>query len=257
MTKYCILPMIIIIAACSQTERSYSEAGGGACETCDATTPESGGSGSITTTSNTSGASTTGGSATESSIASGGSSEISTGSTAISGGSTFNTSVVTGGSSSSTTICIPKTCVDLMPVWSATTSKLSKPTICGLTTDGCGGVISCGTCVTDGTTNIDCGQAPPTACPLHTTTSECLADTANVCNWSTHTNTCYGGWDWTGNGLLPAANICGSRCIKNPDGPGGCSNGSSGWICPSTLPPLGITGCNIINLSAHTWCCDS
>jgi hypothetical protein len=140
------------------------------------------------------------------------------GSTGVVGGST---NVATGGST-----CIAKTCADIVPVWDAVKSTLSKPTACGVTTDGCGGVLSCGACLTDGTVNTDCGQAPP-------------ADEAG---------------DWSGYGLVPTPNVCGTRCVKVAL----CDVGIDNWLCPSTIPPIGIANCRIVSTykTAQSWCCN-
>jgi hypothetical protein len=145
-----------------------------------------------------------------------------------------------GGRGAGGSVCVPITCDDVISDWDPNKSTLSKPTACGYVSDGCGDMINCKTCaeqnVYDGTANTDCQQAPPSE---------------------------IGSWDWTGNGLIPTANICGSRCIKDPQQsqPGSCTVGTTiggiGWICPSTIPPLGLKNCNIANLEGHTWCCDA
>jgi hypothetical protein len=150
----------------------------------------------------------------------GGNSSIITSSIPSTGG---NSSTSTGGQSS----CIKKTCDDILPPWT-TSSHLSKPTACGFPPDGCGSILNCGTCVSDQTPNTDCGQAPPSGQDR----------------------------DWPSRGLLPTQNICGTRCVAAEERDGVCDNGTPMWICPSTIPPLGFSGCFIINTEAKTWCCD-
>lgn len=147
---------------------------------------------------------------------------------------TGGNSTTTGGNSTgnSATTCIPQTCADVVPDWT-TTSKLTKPTACGTASDGCGNLLNCGTCTTDGTSNTDCGQAP-------TTTAT--------------------GIDLVSHGLKPVANVCGTRCVQSAPTEGSCSNGTQSWICPSSIPPLGFSGCNSINSAnplAHLWCCNN
>ena len=154
------------------------------------------------------------------------------------GGSTSTATSSSTGGSVSTSTCIPKTCAGEVPAWIAS-DALTKPTACGVASDGCGGLLQCGNCTTDGTANTDCGQAPPTG---------------------------QGSGYWAESGLVPTANVCGTRCIQAPIKLGACDNGIdydapgyqqwSMWLCPSSIPPLGLVGCKSINSSSHTWCCD-
>jgi hypothetical protein len=91
-------------------------------------------------------------------------------------------------------------------------------------------LLSCGPCVTDGTANTDCGQAPQTVS---------------------------GGADWSGAGDVPTPNVCGTRCVKNFGGAysSDCAAGKEGWACPSSIPPTGLIGC--VTLFKNAWCCDA
>jgi hypothetical protein len=138
---------------------------------------------------------------------------------------TSNVGTATGGSSSTGgTTCIPKTCDMIAPAWDSK-SGLSKPVVCGYPSDGCGDILTCGACVSDGTVDTGCGEA-----------------TVNA-----------NGWDWSGMGLVPTANLCGTRCVKRE----ACDVSGTGWLCPSTLPPLGIAGCKVVSKagSIQAWCC--
>ena len=131
-------------------------------------------------------------------------------------------SSVGGVSAAGGNTCVPKTCAQLVPE----SNVLSKGSACGITSDGCGGVLSCGPCLTDGTVNTDCGQAPP-------------ADEAG---------------DWSGYGLSPTPNVCGTRCVKVAR----CGEvGIDNWLCPSTIPPIGIANCRIVSTykTVQSWCC--
>ena len=245
MTKYFIFPILFITMACSSTsttectspeclgEAGSSSVGGASTANGTTGTAPGGGGNSIATgvvAGGSVGTNTTAGSTSTSAPSVGGSSAVSSSTT---GGTTSvtTTAVSTGGSSTvaTTTVCIPKTCADVVPAWDASTSKLSKPTACGITTDGCGGLLNCGNCVTDGTDSTDCGQAPPVV---------------------------MGGFDWVSMGLSPTSNICGNRCVKATI----CAAGFTGWLCPSTIPPIGIIGCTETINPDHAgiskdWCC--
>lgn len=126
-------------------------------------------------------------------------------------------------------ICIPQNCADILPEWNASKSTLSRPSSCGIASDGCGGLLDCGDCMSDDTENTGCGQAPPVSA---------------------------GTWDWASNGIVPTANVCGTRCFKTTSD---CGSGKANWICPSTIPPMGFNNCTVIATSATTvqsWCCD-
>lgn len=155
---------------------------------------------------------------------------------ASTGGSSISTTAVTGGSPTTTATCVPRTCDQILPAWSATTTVptpgggaalLTKPTVCGMASDGCGGMINCGTCTTDGTPDTDCGQAPTT-----------LIVSGDVV------------FDFAAHGLKPIANVCGTRCVN-------ATSEGIGVICTSTVPPLGLTNCTSVNSAKHIWKCSS
>ncbi len=244
--------LALVMLACSSTTSTQAdevntEASGGAISEAGAagTGSSVGGSTGVGGTETSNGGSSVGGSSNESGgtvsvggaasggNATGGSANASGGSANASGGSanaSGGSANASGGSANASTggnTCIAKTCTDIIPAWDASKSTLSKPTACGITTDGCGGVLSCGACVTDGTANTDCGQAPP-------------ADATA---------------DWSGGGLVPTANVCGTRCFKKVNGCGTVEQ--EAWVCPSTIPPLGIINCTLISTykTAQYWCC--
>ena len=223
MTKYFIFPVLFAAMACSTSTTTQAE-GCKTQECLDQLDDTSVGGSDSSTGGSANGTGGNGTSVGGNSAATGGSTPI-TGGAASTGG---NSTTAAGGA---TTICVPKTCADVAPAWT-TTSPLSQPTACGTTTDGCGGILSCGDCstVSDGTANTGCGQAPATVS---------------------------GGTDWSGSGLVPVSNVCGNRCIRPAADRDWCSSGTSGWRCPSTTPPLGLIGCTITNSAAHTWCCNT
>ena len=130
--------------------------------------------------------------------------------------------------------CTPKTCdqiaLDLVGGWN-TYDDLSAPLACGWAPDGCGGLINCGDCPTDGTVNTGCGQS------------------ANSTSYPQFP--------------VVVANVCGTRCVKNEESTRCETVGASGkdsWTCPSTIPPIGKTNCQNVRTANEFgvtgWCCD-
>lgn len=235
MNKYFMLTAIFstIIIGCGSSSTTTG------CTTYECVDNLNGGGGSDSTSAGGSDQGTEfGGSTNFSSSSTGGASVVTSSSSVGAGGSSVGGSNAVGGTSNTTTttpICIPKTCNDIVPEWDFT-KKITKPIACDdpnkPLSDGCGGRLSCGDCPPgDGTVdNIGCGQAP------------------NIQAWKDL-------------GLVPTPNVCGSRCVR-PNKLGAipsmvCSNNTEGWVCPSSIEPLGLTGCTIVNSTAHTWCCDS
>lgn len=219
MTRYFISPVLfaVLTIACSSsttTNVTAEETGGNTSIETTAGNSSTGGSGNIGTT----GQVTTGGNTVTST----------TNTTSVAGSpSTGGNGIGTTGGSSPASTCVPKTCDQIAPAWTAS-STLTKPTACGMASDGCGNLMNCGACVTDGTVNTDCGQEPTT----------------------------YQGVDLKSRGLVATANVCGTRCFKAPD-IGGCKNNTPIIFCPSTIPPVGLTGCTSVNASINSWCCDA
>jgi hypothetical protein len=223
-----ISPILFVMITMACSSNTTTQTG---CTTQECLDQLNGMAGNTSMTGNSTGGSVvgTGGNSSGSNVTTntGGNSEI-TSTNATGGNSTGGNS--TGGNS--TTTCVTQTCADVVPDWT-TTSKLTKPTACGTASDGCGNLLNCGTCTNDGTSNTDCGQAP-------TTTAT--------------------GIDLVSHGLKPVANVCGTRCVQSAPTEGSCSNGTQSWICPSSIPPLGFSGCNSINSAnplAHLWCCNN
>jgi hypothetical protein len=161
------------------------------------------------------------------------------------------------------TTCVPKTCNQIaldMTGWTpgslayapngssstdrnfcydvASCHTTSAPLACGWASDGCGGLIDCGSCPEDGTVSIGCGNTAKIPVP-------------------------------GGNTLVPGtANICGSRCaLTNTEttNRGACYQWGFGpkwaWECPSSIPPVGVSNCTPVNNqpssgTRHIWCCN-
>lgn len=197
----------------SNTSTTTPVSTGGSNATSSSVVVIAGGSAPVTTTP-TAGTQATGGSSTTTVVTAGGNAPTSTTNAA-------------GGNTSTSSTCVPKTCDQILPAWKAS-DKLTKPTACGTASDGCGGLLNCGTCVSDGSPDTGCGQAP-----------------ASGVNFEI---------DFKLYGLKPVANICGTRCVHAPE-IGSCANKTSIIVCPASVPPLGLTGCQAMN--NNTWCCDA
>lgn len=244
MTRYFISPVLLAMITVACSSSTTTQSGCTTQECIDQLDGTGGGTSASTSTSaagSTSVIGTTGGSGTIGTtgpVTTGGNSTATTNTTSVAGSpSTGGNGTGTTGGSSTTSTCVPKTCDQIAPAWSSTSCSsctssgcclLTKPTVCGIASDGCGSTISCGTCTTDGTPNTDCGQAPAT-----------LVDSTGTLLF-----------DFAAHGLKATANICGTRCVND-------LSGSGAVVCTSSIPPLGLNNCKSINAAQHTWSCSS
>jgi len=170
----------------------------------------------------------------------GGSSGTDTG-TSTSGGPGTDTGTGTStsggpGTDTGTSTCVKKTCQTAVPALSTPSSTLSQGAACGFVSDGCGGMLDCGSCTTDGTANTGCGQSAFT------------------------------------NAVIPVPaipNVCGTRCEISNSWKCSIFNLPSTdglWYCPSSVPPLGKNNCVLVTgkkmsdysvmTTPNVWCCD-